>query len=350
MTELMIPKNLSIPAHIQARMSQPGAMSAVSAAVSAGLSSGASVPRISIKASRFRIIEDGTELVLPDLSLDMVIVGANPGLSKTWYAKDWDQNAEPEAPDCYSMDGKRPALASTSPQSSLCASCPHNAWGSKTTANGQQVKACSDLKRLAVVAADDPSGTIYLLNVTPAALKSLSQYHKELTARSIPLEVVRTKVSFDTTASFPKLAFGFGGWLSAEDQAIIDELFDSDAVKKITGVDEVVTEEQAEAAATPAPAAKPASIKAAPKTFAQEVAEEPEEAPAPAKRGFGAKAAPAEAPAEEAPAKRGFGAKAAPAKAAKPATKEPMEVPAATGSLVDEISAMLEGMDDDDAS
>lgn len=343
MTELMIPKNLNIPAHIAARMSQPGAMSAVSAAVAAGLSSGASVPRISIKGSRFRIIEDGTELVLPDLSLDMVIVGANPGVSKTWYAKEWDATVEPEAPDCYSMDGKRPALASTSPQAALCSTCPHNAWGSKVAPNGQQIKACSDLKRLAVVAADDPGGTVYLLNVTPAALKSLSQYHKELTARSIPLEVVRTKVSFDTTASFPKLAFGFGGWLSPEEQDIIDELFNSEAVKKVTGIDEVVTDEQAEAAATPKPVAKPAPVK----TFAQEVAEEPEEAPAPAKRGFGAKAAVVEAPAEEAPAKRGFGNKPAATKPA--ATKEPVAAKTADVGLMDEIAAMLEGMDADDA-
>ena len=179
----IIPVNIQVPSHLAAKVGQP---SALSQSIASGISSGQSFPRISIKGSRFRIIEDGTETVLDTTALDVVIVGANPKLSKTFYAKAWDKDAEPSAPDCYSLDGIKPHPESEKPQNDLCAQCPHNAWGSKIGPQGQQLKACTDQKRLAIVAADDPDGPIYLLQVTPAALKGLNAYHKELSMRGIP--------------------------------------------------------------------------------------------------------------------------------------------------------------------
>ncbi|MEI2419751.1 hypothetical protein V6O07_05720, partial [Arthrospira platensis SPKY2] len=101
----IVPLNIQIPAHLAAKVGQP---SALSQSIAAGISSGQAFPRISIKGSRFRIVEDGTETVLDTTALDVVIVGANPKLSKTYYAKVWDKDAEPTAPDCYSLDGTRP--------------------------------------------------------------------------------------------------------------------------------------------------------------------------------------------------------------------------------------------------
>lgn len=316
----LIPTNIKIPAHLAAKVGQP---SALSASIAAGISNGQSFPRISIKGSRFRIIEDGTETVLGVTALDVVIVGANPKLSKTFYAKAWDKDAEPSAPDCYSLDGIRPHPESTAPQNDLCASCPHNAWGSKTGPQGQQLKACTDQKRLAVVAADDPDGPIYLLQVTPAALKGLNSYHKELSVRGIPAEVVKTRVTFDTDASFPKLVFGFGGFLDEDAYAAVEPLFGRDDVLEITG------EKQPEVAEAPAQPRK-AAVKAA--KPAPEPEPEVEEAPAAApKRGFGS-AAPAAAP-----------------KAAKPKA-EPKAAPVAddVANLADEIAALIGGDDDDE--
>jgi hypothetical protein len=87
----LIPANVKIPAHLAARMGQP---SALAQALAGGISTSGDYSRISIKGSRFRIIEDGTETVLKETQLDVVIVGANPRLSKTWYAKEWNKDSE----------------------------------------------------------------------------------------------------------------------------------------------------------------------------------------------------------------------------------------------------------------
>lgn len=313
--------NVQIPAHLTTKVGQP---SALSQSIASGISSGQSFPRISIKGARFRVIEDGTETVLDTTSLDVVIVGANPKLSKTFYAKAWDKDAEPTAPDCFSLDGVRPHPESEGPQNDVCASCPHNAWGSKTGPQGQQLKACTDQKRLAVVAVGAPEGPVYLLQVTPAALKGLNSYHKELSVRGIPAEVVKTKIGFDTDASFPKLKFGFGGFLDEDTYAAVEPLFGADNVMEITG------ERQPEAAAAPSTPRKTAVKVAKPEP---EPEPEPEEEAAAPKRGFGA-------------------AKAAPAEKPKAAAKPKPEPKAATvvddevSSLADEIAALV-GDDDD---
>jgi hypothetical protein len=313
----LVPVNVLVPAHLAARVGVP---SALALSLTGGISSTTGgFPRISIKGSRFRIIEGDTETVLDQTFLDIVVVGANPRLSKQWYAKAWTPDSEPSAPDCFSLDGIGPDTESTSPQNDLCASCPQNAWGSKITPQGQQIKACADQKRLAVVAADDPSGPVYLLLVTPAALKGLNQYQKELSMRGIPPEIVKTKVSFDTDASFPKLKFSFAGFLDEDTQTAVDSLFGSDDVKAITG--EAVNKP----VAVPAPVVRPPAVVAKPVAAPkpEPVAEVPPAAP---KRGFGTKTA-------------------APAKA-KPVAAAPVET--AVSSLMDEIAALVGEVGADD--
>jgi hypothetical protein len=164
----------------------------------------------------------------------------------------------------------------------------------------------------------------------------LNQYQKELSVRGIPPEIVKTRVSFDTDASFPKLKFTFGGFLDADMQEVVDGLFGSEQVKEITGETlrtPVAVPQIARAAAPVAP--KPA-VKAAPPV------EEPAPAPAPTqaaapKRGFGA-SKPVAAPAAAAPA-------------AKPAAKAAAAAPAAdaASSLADEIAALVGEVNADDA-
>jgi hypothetical protein len=323
----IVPVNIQVPAHLASRVGVP---SALASSLTGGLSSGNSFPRISIKASRFRIVEGDTETVLDSTTLDVVIVGANPRLSKTWYAKQWTPDSEPQAPDCFSLDGVSPDPEATDPQNDLCASCPQNAWGSKVTPQGQQIKACSDTKRLAVVAADDPSGPVYLLSVTPAALKGLNQYQKELSVRGIPPEIVKTRVSFDTDASFPKLKFTFGGFLDADVQQVVDGLFGTDQIKEITG--ETLRQPVAVPQIAKAPAPAPAPV--APKPAVKAAAPVVEPAPAPA-------------PAQAAAPKRGFGAPKAAKSAAPAAASTP--APQAAASLADEIAALVGEVSADDA-
>ena len=326
----IVPTNIKVPAHLAGRIGQP---SALAQALGGGIGSGESIPRISLKGARFRIKEGENETVLDSTTLDIVIVGANPRLSKTWYAKAWTPDAEPSAPDCFSLDGISPSTDSTDPQNDLCATCPHNAWGSKVTPMGQKVKACSDLKRLAVVAADDPTGPIYLLQVTPAALKGLNQYQRELAMRGIAPEIVKTRISFDTDASFPKLNFGFGGFLDEAAMEAVDALFGSTEVKTITGEDVAAPVAKLEVE-------KPMPLLVKPKAIPAPAPVEEEEAPVDIQ----------EPPRAE--PKRGFGAKtAAPAAAPAPAPK-PKAVPkvaAPTVDIADEIAALLGETNADDA-
>lgn len=328
----IVPSNITIPAHLAARVGK----SALSQALAGGIGGGAAYPRISIKGSRFRIVEGGNETVLDDVTLNVIIVGANPRLSKTYYEGTYSPDAEETGPICYSLGGVAPAADAKTPQNDLCATCPQNAWGSKKTAQGAEVKACADQKRLAVVAADDPSGPVYLLQVTPAALKGLNAYQRELSMRGISPEIVRTKVGFDTDASFPKLTFGFGGFISEEDLEAITPLFGSDSVKEVTGEDAGGDQPAAVAPPKPAPA-RPAPV-AAPAPAPEPQPAAPAEPP---RRGFGAKAAPAAKPA---PAPAQAAAAPSPKRVAKAAAAAPAQSGA---SLADEISDLLGGIADD---
>lgn len=312
--------NVQVPAHLAARINKP---SVLAQSMTGGIGQGGG-PRISIKGARFRIVDGDTETVLPTLTLDVIVVGANPRLSKTWYAKAWSADSEPVSPDCYSLDGVGPAVDSTQPQNDLCATCPQNSWGSKVTPQGKQIKACADQKRLAVVAADDPTGPIYLLQVTPAALRDLNQYQKELTMRGIPPEIVKTQVGFDTDASFPKLTFGFGGFLSEEQLEAVENLFGSAEVQEVTGEAAVsrpvdVPKLANQAVATPAPVVK----------------EEPAAEPAKPVRGFGAKAAAQAAVAKEEPVKQA---------AAPRQTAAEVKTVEATNDLASEIAGLIGDM------
>lgn len=327
----------TIPAHVAARI---GKESKLSTALVGGISSG-SVPRISIRGGRFRVVEDGNETLLPTVDLNVVIVGANPRLSKTYYAKQWTPDQEPSNPDCFSLDSIRPDPSASIPQSVGCVDCPHNAWGSRTTPGGTQVKACTDQKRLAIVSFDDVSGPIYLLQVPPASLRGLNVYHKELSRRAIPPEVVATRVTFDTDASHPKLDFGFGGFLSPEQQGVVDKLFTAEAVLEVTGEKIVTLPEPS----TPAPRLNVPPVTAPkPAPVATPAAAAPPTTPPPA----AASAAPA------AKGKtRGFGIGAptvVPPKPPAPAPEAQPTVVAADAPLSElerEIQNMINGTSDD---
>jgi len=189
--------------------------------------------RISTKGGVFSAVNTDTEINAREIHV--IIVGANPKLSKTWYAKEWSDDDKPSAPDCFSLDGVTPDLSIEVPQHHICVTCPQNAWGSRITDKGQQVKACSDQKRLAVVMHDNPSGEVLLLQVTPGSLKGLNQYQKQLSVRGIPPEIVKTKISLDPSSEYPKLVFTFAGFLDEETQSIVDDLFGSALVRHITG-------------------------------------------------------------------------------------------------------------------
>jgi len=100
---------MPVPAHIAARVAaRAGQKSAV---LSALLTDTFQYPKISTRASRYRLVEDGVETVV-GTTLDVVIVGSNPGVSKIWYSKPYD-GADAVRPDCFSNDGVAPDPSGT---------------------------------------------------------------------------------------------------------------------------------------------------------------------------------------------------------------------------------------------
>ena len=217
------------------------------AALNADLTSHAGTggfPVISIKGKVFAVVRDGERKVLtkdvdgekiPSPSIDVVLLKANKGNSKVFYAKGYVEGSEGTKPDCFSNTGDKPDASVDSPQSKSCATCPNNQWGSKIGENGGKGKACQDSARLAVATPgqlNDP----YLLRVPPASLRSLAEYGDFCKKRGVGYNMVVTRVSFDMEAPTPKLQFKAIGMLDEAGFAQMQESAQSETVQNILGV------------------------------------------------------------------------------------------------------------------
>ena len=184
------------------------------------ISSTDSVPRISLKGMRFRMIVGGEEISKTSEPLQLIILGVEPekAMCKTYYIGGYEPDSS-DPPDCSSSDGIVPDAWVSSPQNDKCATCPQNAWGSAKSMSGGKAKACRDSKRLMVVEAKnlkDEDSRPFILNVTVASLKSLSAYGKLLVENRIPMAAAITTVAFDDEADHPKLLFSLKGCLKEE--------------------------------------------------------------------------------------------------------------------------------------
>ena len=169
-------------------------------------------PRISIRGRMFRFIVDGEEVSKQTEAIHMVVLGVVPekGMAKTWYAEGY-QPGSTEPPDCSSFLGVQPDSWVDKPQGETCAVCPQNKWGSATSMKGKKAKACKDSKRLMVIKAEDlkkDSPTVYILNVTIASLRALSEFGKFLLTNKLPMAAVITEVAF-VDSEFPQIEFKF---------------------------------------------------------------------------------------------------------------------------------------------
>ena len=220
----------TVPSHIAARIAaRQAAGNTKSDAMKAILGDGPSFPKISIRAGRYRLVEDGIETPV-GITLDVIVVGVNPKTSKVFYAKAYDQSAENVRPDCFSNDGVVPDASVTAPVSKGCAGCPHNVLGSKILPSGAKSKMCNDQRHMAVIAAADPS-KVYGLTIPVSGMKALREYFKELDNFGINPEEVITELGFDDTASYPKVIFKQKGYVPEKSVSHIDSIVQSDDVK-----------------------------------------------------------------------------------------------------------------------
>lgn len=243
---------------------------------------GGGFPIMSIKGKVFTLSRDGDHKVLPNpkdpdspaTSIDVVVVKANAGRSKVFYAGGYSEGGERKKPDCFSNTGDRPDASVERPQSNNCATCKHNQWGSKIGDNGGKGKACQDSVRIAIAAPNQINDPM-LLRVPPASIKALGELGSMCAKRGTKSYKVITKIGFDLQSPTPKLMFKPIGFLDEASVVAVEQIRESDVVANILGGGGHAHE------ATPAIAA--------PSSF---TAEEPEPAPAPAPKPVAKKAEP----------------------------------------------------------
>ena len=314
------------------------------------LTSGVSVgfPVLSVKGKVFHITRAGEVSLVtkpddedePASSIEIVLVKANPHISKIFYADGYEDGAA-EKPTCYSNNGIKPEDDSEVKQAKQCATCPQNQWGSRITDNGKRGKACQDARRVAIAPAGQLDDAM-LLRVPAASLKPLMQYGTMLEKKGIPYQVMVTKLGFDHTQAYPLLTFKHVRLLDQAEALQVKELIDSDVVDAIInggGAEQVAEEEVPVAVASEedeldALAAQLKARTAAPATKAK---------PAAAKKPVVTEAAVAAALADDededdevaAAAEAAAAAVTAASKAKAPAVKPKTAVAAATAEVVD---------------
>ena len=274
----VVPAGFQLPAHLQTAEAA-AAIAAYNAAAAGGIKIGG-FPLISIKGSKFHIVKGGetttimappqmipdplkpgawmqsTAPAVPLMCLEAVVASANPQLSKTYYEGEY-QPGDDKEPTCSADNGTVPDVHIVNKQSPTCATCPQNQWGSKISkTTGKDVKACSDTKRLVLLAARDLPSEALGLSIPPASLGDWGKYVKALSERNIPVNAIVTNITFDATASYPKLLFSFNRVLTAAEYAAVTERAKGDDVKNIVSPVRQIALPQL-AAPTPAPAAPP---------------------------------------------------------------------------------------------
>lgn len=280
----------SVPAHLQSLFPVANDLSA-----NVG---GGGFPHLSIKGKVWTVVRGKDDRTVvknndgdPRSSIEVVIVKANPQISKVYYNKGFVEGSD-EKPVCYSNDGIAPAADAAEQQANKCAICPHNQWGSKISESGSKLKSCSDSRRIAVAPVGDLRDPM-LLRIPAASLKPLGEYGEMFARKGVPYQAAVTKVSFDPEAASPKLVFKFERFLDAEGATAIREIMDSEVVQNIIGAGTpAAPAATTPAVAAPAPKAAKAAPKPTPAPVVEEDEDEAEEAPAPAPKKAAAKPAP----------------------------------------------------------
>ena len=227
-------------------------------------------PVISIEGKNWSIKRGDTKEIIrrpnvdgemePARSIEVVILRANKGTAKVFYAKKYTQGSV-EKPDCYSNDGVAPAADAVNAQAKKCAACPHNQWGSRITDEGKKAKACSDVKRLAV-AAPDALNDPMLLRVPATSLGNWDEFVKFVAGRGYAPIQCKTRISFDPEATHQLLQFKPLGVFGDDVVAEAVQVASTQTVEDIIGGTPTAAEETngSEREAAPKAAAKPAPV------------------------------------------------------------------------------------------
>jgi hypothetical protein len=177
------------------------------------LSASANIRRIQTSTNGFfRRMVNGEQIGKAAREVDLIVIGALPKVSRTYYEEAYDPNKEATLPDCWSNLGDKPEAAAENPQSASCATCPQNVEGSGD--NGKS-RACRFQRRVSVLLAGDDSGDVYQFNIPAKSLfgkgvgnvHPFESYNRFLSANGESVDTVITRVSFDPDAETMALLF-----------------------------------------------------------------------------------------------------------------------------------------------
>lgn len=258
-----------------------------------GMQGGLSLPVLSIRGKEFRFRYQGQEQSTRQRELDCIMVAARPAVSKRFFKDAYTQGSV-EAPTCASTDGIAPD-SGTELQSDKCATCPHNQWGSRVSANGNLGKACSDYKRLIVLPMmngqllDNPC----VLDVPATSLRTpkgyqghdlfLREYLTLLSRNQVPPVGAVTTLGF-TDAEYPQVCFQFSRFVDEAEYNKANGFRETDDVEEALGSgghEKPGQVQQAQPAQSSQPAQPEQQVVPEP-TPAPEPTPEPQPAPEPA--------------------------------------------------------------------
>jgi hypothetical protein len=201
------------------------------------------VPRIVPKNGIFRKLVNGEEMgKVTTGRINAVIVNASPHVSRVFYAKAWNAEDKPTAPECFSNNGRTPDPKATNPQHSNCNDCPKNIKGS-----GQgNSKACRYSRRLAVVLESDFNtaleGKIYQVNLASKSLfgdgvgdhsYTFENYTKYLASNGKSLDYLVTEMSFNENNDNQSLVFSPVRFITKDEYAVTSKAAASEEAKKV---------------------------------------------------------------------------------------------------------------------
>jgi hypothetical protein len=155
-------------------------------------------PHISIMGNEFALVDAlGNRSAVPEKYIDVTVLAINQHKSKMYFPDAYDIK-KPGIPVCFSDNGIGPSVESPEPQHATCAGCPRDVWGTRISALGKPVKACSDYKKIAVFTSHRPE-MAFLLSIPPGSWKSWKQYCGYFGANGVDLYELVTRITFAGT-------------------------------------------------------------------------------------------------------------------------------------------------------
>jgi len=169
--------------------------------------------RITMAKGKFSRIVNGEQAggKVPG-SINVVIINALPKVSREFYATDYDPDAPPTLPDCWSNLGDVPDAKAPNAQASSCATCTQNVDGSGKSGKG---RACRFNRRVALLLEGDMSGDVYQFKIPAKSLfgkgvgntHPFESYLKFLPANGESIDRIVTQVMFDDNETADVLKF-----------------------------------------------------------------------------------------------------------------------------------------------